>query len=133
MLFVENGKAIREAVGTKDINKDLFYKTLKLDEQKSYKHYDNDVFKLEFSEYPDFVTMPQDLERGVIYHTNSLDNNLEVKYYLRPFMEDYNTNIYLDLNPELKESYLEVMTSTSSHTEKERKHYISFLDTFTRW
>ena len=132
MLIIENGKTIKDALGTKAINKKFIESNVSVDKKKKYSVNKDEIYQIEYAKETTF-TKYEGQEEGIIYHTSSLENNDEVKYYLNPFMEDFHTSIYLDLDSKNEDSYLEVKTSSTSVKESKRTSYLSFLDAYTHF
>ena len=73
-----------------------------------------------------FLKDDQYVENRIVYYTSSLQNNDEVTYYLKPFMEDFNHDIYYVENIELEKNKLEVYKDGNLVKSTDKKKLDSF-------
>ena len=94
---------------------------------------ENDKITLKNSENPSFLKDDQYVANRIVYYTSSLTNNDEVKYYLKPYMEDFNHDIYYVENIELEKNKLEVYKDGNLVKSTDKKNnYLSLLDSYIK-
>ena len=134
IMLIEGKEVISTALGTGGINKRYFNKNVYLDRNSTYYILtENDKITLKNSENPSFLKNDQYVENKIDYYTSSLQNNDEVNYYLKPFMEDYKYDIYYVEDYLLKENKLEVYKNGELYeTTNNRANYLPLLDSYIK-
>ena len=134
IMLIEEKEVISTALGTGGINKRYFNKNVYLDRNSTYYILaENDKISLKNSENPSFLKNDQYVENRIVYYTSSLQNNDEVNYYLKPFMEDYKYDIYYVEDHLLKENKLEVYKNGELYeTTNNRANYLPLLDSYIK-
>ena len=133
MLVIEQGKVSSYAIGTKKISRKFFFESVYIDQSKEEFICDGYCqISLENSENPTFIEYSEELKNGIVYRTSTLEND-EVKYYLKPFMEDYQVNIYVDIDSSLSENKLEILkTDTIVGSSSKKESYLELIKTYVK-
>ena len=134
IMLIEEKEVISTALGTGGINKRYFNKNVYLDRNSTYYILaENDKISLKNSENPSFLKDDRYVENRIVYYTSSLQNNDEVNYYLKPFIEDYKYDIYYVEDHLLKENKLEVYKNGELYeTTNNRANYLPLLDSYIK-
>lgn len=131
ITIVSDKKVSSYALGGNKINNSFFNKYIDLNINPiNYLPKEEDKISLKSSS-SSFITDYEDLEEGIIYHTASLEDNDEIKYYLKPLMEEKKFNIYLDVDKKNTFSSLEIIKNRESIMIcKDKYSYPSLIDNY---
>lgn len=134
ILLISEGKVYKYALGygQKDISSPFFKKNIKLSNKKYSKTIkDEDKLVIEKVEDPSFIFTEEEIDKGIIYYTNDVELNDEMKYYLKPFMEDFNSDIYVKIDPSISNNKLEIKNDDVSFSSSNCDEYLSLLENGT--
>ena len=134
IMLIEEKEVISTALGTGGINRKYFNKNVCLDRNSDfYILSENDKITLKNSENPSFLENDQYVQNRIVYYTSSLENNDEVTYYLKPYMNDFSHDIYYVEDTELKENKLEVYKDGKLiKSTNKRVNYLPLLDSYIK-
>lgn len=132
ILIIENKQVINYALGSSKINKKFFEDNLYIDKlNDKYLVQPNQKLTLEKTDHPGFIPYQEEIEKGIIYNTNNISNNQEIIYYLTPFMNDFECNIYLNVDSKVEKNSLKIVNGDFSKEIFEKNRYLTFLDAYT--
>ena len=134
ILLISEGKVVKYAngYGYKDISKNFFSKNVKNSYNKiSISIKEEEKLILEKVDNPSFIYSDEGVTKGIIYYTNTNEINGEMKYYLKPFIEDFNTNIYVKVDSSYTKNKLEVKINDKIFSTSNVDKYLSLLEKTT--
>lgn len=126
ILLIENKQAFKCALGTGEITKNFFDKNVKID--RNVTKYPSDKSELSRINNPSFLLDDNEVSNKIVYYTNSLDND-QIKYYLMPFIEDYQYPIFYVLDETLKTNYLSIVKDNiEANKTSNPSNYLSLIE-----
>lgn len=132
ILIIQNQKVINYALGTAKINYSFFNSNLLLDSyKKKINVTEEEKIRLQKSDNPSFITYDNQ-EIGIIYNTNAEKDNQEMLYYLKPFMEEYQIDIFINIDSSLTNNSLTIKNGEKEITVSKSTEYLNYLESYIK-
>ncbi len=132
MLLISDEQVVSYQLGANKINQNYFGKTFYFDvKSEVYSPKLEEVLYLNKIENPEFITYENQVEKGLIYHTKETKSD-ELTYYIKPLMDEYKINIYLDYNQNYQDNSLEIVNQDFSISSNNKKDYFALAKSYLR-
>ncbi len=132
ILIIKNGKVNSFALGTDKINDKFFKSNLYYDEKcSSFNVKEEQILSLKKSDDPKFISYKESLKKGIIYHTNQ-EKSDEITYYITPLKDEFQIDIYLDVNENNSMPSLEIINQDFSVSTKNKSDYFNLVSSYLR-
>ena len=129
VYIVEEGFISYYTTGTSAINESFFTNHLVVD-KKASKFSSKDKISLTKEENPSLNVISQVPSNGVVYYTSSLENE-EIKYYLKPYIEDKSISINVIVDENLTTNKLSIVSSDKEvKSSTQKKDYLALLNSY---
>lgn len=132
ILIIKDGKVNKFALGTDKINSKFFKSNLYYDEKSSnFDAKEDQILSLNKTNAPKFISYSEQIDKGVIYHTNQ-EKSDEITYYISPLKYEFEIDIYLDVNENNLTPSLEIINQDFKISTSNRSDYFNLISSYLR-